>query len=117
MPTQAQANSKYNHTPGPWGAYGDRLVIRGNSGKTDVAEMEVITPGKTAVGCDQTWANAKLIAAAPELLRVLDSIAGHAQNATQRNRKERPTTLLDFDSTIKQIQIMAREAIAKATDN
>lgn len=79
-----------NHTPGPW--------------KIDGAE---ITDGKIAIAlCSSTQANARLIAAAPELLEVLSLTAYHLQKWVNGDKTD---TKYAFDIIEK-----AKDAIARA---
>jgi hypothetical protein len=56
------------HTPGPWKAQGwNDLVVNSANGDTILA-----CPGSSSGGIDEMQANARLIAAAPELLTALE---------------------------------------------
>lgn len=82
-----------NHTPGPWTTgHGNTYVIRQDklNGRR-VAELM----SRDAAAYDEAFANAKLIAAAPELLEALRCVLRVADRATD-----------EFDA--------ARSAIAKA---
>lgn len=85
------------HTPGPWGTIwiDGTYVVDANGGKTDIAH--VLNRGNP----DTTEANARLIAAAPELLTMLRRFYEATYGKTDL------ISLLDFEH--------AREAIAKAT--
>ena len=100
-------------TPGPW-------EILDSCGEISVCQKDselpiCIVSGRGADDTDtQLLPDARLIASAPDLLKVLENIAGHTSNAIRRNKEERPTSLLDLHSTVITVQIMARNAIAKA---
>ena len=87
------------HTPGPWAVYDDS-----NDGKTN--RIEIAARGKT-VACiyhsvpEEDLPNARLIAAAPEMLEALCSIM-----------------LCEFNSMSSRQEMVriARAAIAKATE-
>lgn len=62
-------NTKTQHTPGPWGAYNlskGNLVVETRTG---------ILVANISGDCPEVEANASLIAAAPELLAALKSVA------------------------------------------
>jgi hypothetical protein len=83
-------NKLMEHTPGPWKIGKDTRVIG--------ADSEVVCFGNSAN--DKNKANARLIAAAPELLEALKEIIG-----------ECPDPKLPYGHRINEI---ARAAIAKA---
>ena len=91
------------HTPGPWYANQDCIEIYGPEGPRDVTLAVVLQ-------ADNAAADARLIAAAPELLAVCQAMAGDLQ------------ALLDGDdfsgmSDAEMLGVMLRslnEAIAKA---
>lgn len=89
--------TEQKHTPGPWVVDGD--VIRGDqqrNGSISVASMlDVSYPYGRRAG-ESKHANARLIAAAPELLAALEGVLRVADRKTD-----------EFDA--------ARAAIAKAT--
>lgn len=59
------------HTPGPWAIKREGVIAQQSSGEV------VATCGyKVAVGSDEDDANARLIAAAPELADALDNLIG-----------------------------------------
>lgn len=103
---------KSNHTPGPWSLYGDRPV--------HICSMSVAAPTIATVNIDnslpnyeETEANARLIAAAPDLLAALENIVQNFDMgdfiitvAAQGEDTPEHRANLDF----------ARAAIAKATD-
>jgi hypothetical protein len=93
------------HTPGPWQA-----IIPSKRQKTDVTAMVATTagPGSMAIDCtksgttrDEDAANARLIAAAPELLAALKDCFAYCERDMDG----------DEDSTLLK---MASAAIAKA---
>lgn len=88
------------HTPGPWGIIwtNGTIVIDANGGKTDIAHVV------NRVNRDITEANARLIAAAPELLSALRSILDWGREHTSPTEPNSPHGLL----------VAAHLAIAKA---
>lgn len=93
------------HTPGPWNRGYGNFVYQGerNPEPTGQRLIAVCEPtSKTREDWDETFANAKLIAAAPELLVALQLYLAHASEP---------------ECTIwRHVQQKARAAIAKATD-
>lgn len=75
------------HTPGPWRDEGYRISAQ--RGETTVVDL------RSCMGGDDVQADARLIAAAPELLAALQKIAASAE--------------------CEVVERIAREAIAKAT--
>ena len=92
------------HTPGPWVASNDLCHVFGRSG------WSVGPHGVTTAVCGDTppaeeqEANARLIAAAPELLEALECVTGLIAWARDHGA-----------SYTEPIEHMARNAIAKAT--
>ncbi len=67
--------SNNKHTPGPWicspvANFSDTLISFIQSGETPVAQLRGLTTGQE----EEAKANAKLIAAAPELLEALQAV-------------------------------------------
>lgn len=94
-----------NHTPGPWHISGDAIYSGTPDPKGGYSNSQQVLP---FYDCDPTGihgrrhaADARLIAAAPELLEALQAIARGLTNG----QKERGETF----------QSIARAAIAKAT--
>lgn len=87
-----------NHTPGPWSVGKDTRIIGANSQRVAVADDNELTPG---------MANARLIAASPDLLAALiafrDGGPQGGQNFAEWHQSYAPAIEL------------ARAAIAKAT--
>ena len=78
---------KAKHTPGPWrilhGSYGDRSstkVIGANGDGTSVAECRNVNRPQTEEQIALQDANARLIAAAPELLHACELALGAFEN-------------------------------------
>lgn len=101
--------SKQTFTPGPWSIYDDS-----DDGKTN--RIEIVAIGKTVarIYCsvpNEDLQNARLIAAAPDLLAALEKATAHieAMMAHIENKPER------FKSHCWQQALDARAAIAKAT--
>jgi hypothetical protein len=91
------------HTKGPWKyeaprEFADPLVIRGLSGGFAVMDYDK----------ERAIADAKLIAAAPDLLSALESINIHACYASEEDIDSRESVLLAIGD-------IARAAIKKAT--
>jgi hypothetical protein len=109
------------HTPGPWAVgesgfnvyYLNPLIEAGDDNIDDPRHDSVICdtrniaypPAYSGIPDEETAANARLIAAAPDLLAALKAITAHDKNG----RFGKP----DFDAAIRQ----CRAAIAKATGN
>lgn len=100
------------HTPGPWTATGFRqMVVNAPSGDT-----LCLAPATASSGLDEIAANARLIAAAPELLASLEAVLDDLEEAHQ------PETDADHHGDPKDECIycrniaQARAAIAKATE-
>ena len=99
--------SKQKHTPGPWRWWIDDIgneIFLIDSQKDSILGPTFEINGKTgsvALRCDVTRANARLIAAAPELLDALKALLG--------------LTLSDNgNQSAAAVEDMARAAIAKA---
>ena len=95
---------KLEHTPGPWRidqSYTYRVL---NAEELNVADCDSARVPKL-----QAQANARLIAAAPELLEALQRILAHEIRPGRKRRNH--VDLFEFDT----IRIIARAAIAKAT--
>lgn len=86
------------HTPGPWYANKDCIEIDGPEGPRDVTLAVVLQPGNAA-------ANARLIAAAPDLLAALQ------EAVTALNVKEKFPV---YDTDSYAIAARCDKAIAKA---
>ena len=126
--SQAEAkreNAKTSHTPGPWTvlpeeADKDYLRIRGTrlGGRYKVANVHmqrlleshyVLRDRENA----ESWANARLIAAAPDLLEALQSVWLWAENQSDAQSKGGHET---FDlMMLREQRDIARAAIARAT--
>lgn len=107
------------HTPGPWsvgqqiGAGSLRIIApKDTHGQFTVAETwDIPTPD----GMEAEEANARLIAAAPELLEALERLTEKVARANdlQHSRKSRTIPTEDW-SELYQLAAEARAAIAKA---
>ena len=93
------------HTPGPW-SYDDTGAIFGLEGKP------IMTCGEYAIkfgaGTEEAFANARLIAAAPDLLEALRKIS-----ITSRYPMTEPENM---DYAMECMREIAREAISKAEE-
>lgn len=111
--------SAATHTPGPW-----RVVTR-NSGRVF---NEISVRPKQSIGfglsttspvCRVVWygdvgiANARLIAAAPDMLKSLQDLADAAQ--ARENPMGDPCALLAAQANLRDATKRARSTIAKAT--
>ena len=87
------------HTPGPWNTIWESgtHIIDANAGKTDIAH--VINRGNP----DTTEANARLIAAAPELLEALQMVNAFYSEGVDEE-----------DPTERSVMAAVRAAIGKA---
>ena len=98
------------HTPGPWTSYPCNLerysrVITANGAMVQIAmTKEVYGDRRTYEPGEETTANARLIAAAPELLELLERAVGRLEIAHRNG-----------DSIMKEWVIDAHTAILKAT--
>ena len=95
------------HTPGPW------IVDRDMRGIGNAPVIGVVTSDHRAVANCGTYgeANARLIAAAPELLAALRELADIGEAGVIERRETGKPTWGALDA----IQTIARAAIAKAT--
>lgn len=94
-----------NHTPGPWSIVPAHQAV--NSwivGAVDGDSVADCSPGSPFTTSDQATANAKLIAAAPDMLEAL-----------QRIERIIDVNLWHQHEKIEDAKQIAREAIAKAT--
>lgn len=93
------------HTPGPWRIQGDhgKLWIETNANDDTIAEVHRRKEKGSVYSCDEAMANARLIAAAPEMLEALELLLDgrHCQITMLRSDGPIPTD-------------KARAAIAKA---
>ena len=97
------------HTPGPW-SWRDDI----NSGEWNLSPGVLITPDTdgTPGGDKIDQANARLIAAAPELLEALEAIKDKMHAAPVSCHPDDMDAQLDFQQHIADV---CRAAIAKAT--
>lgn len=81
-------NLSASHTPGPWHLSPDgRGIYQGRSGDTDVYVAEIFP--NYGLTIEEANANARLIAAAPELLAALRILTEHAQEQYPHIESER----------------------------
>lgn len=97
-----------SHTPGPWYYRPEEPSVESQL-QTGYNVLIAECRGSSSVPPDQARANARLIAAAPELLAALESIAGGHVDDIGTNRLGR--VRIDVEA----MQSIARAAIAKAT--
>lgn len=106
-------SNETKHTPGPWDAENEVVTLSNVVGEKIVA---LSAPGRTY---EEQLANAKLIAAAPELLAILDELDGTFEQQVYQERSHE-----DFDAsddreysvniTAKQLRVLSA-ALTKAT--
>jgi hypothetical protein len=97
------------HTPGPWTispACGDFVVPQLDGFPSGVAAVAVALRGAPNRSEEEVGANARLIAAAPELLDALKNLM-HAEHAPYRGP-------LQYDSVREDAWDRARAAVARA---
>lgn len=101
------------HTPGPWKVTG----LSGNDGDIKIIEADTRTVAWTPITSDngeclsnQGKANARLIAAAPELLETLERLNLLEIESTEAGTVAEGPELREWSDAFEQ----AREAIAKA---
>lgn len=89
------------HTPGPWHIQDDhgKRWIETNGNDDTIAEIHRRRRMGSVYSCEEADANARLIAAAPDLLEALEEFMAHGEQAFGH----------DFEVMVK-----ARAAIAKA---
>ena len=72
------------HTPGPWHTHGKFVVYTNKKDKINtIAEVHAVSADGTKMPRE---ANARLIAAAPELFEILDALLGFDSAASYRAR-------------------------------
>jgi hypothetical protein len=92
------------HTAGPWTQHGTLVTKEGRDYEYHLATVRGIVP------YDEAWANARLIAAAPELLEALQWCVNHLEQIAFRDYPDSMPEARMFNSVRN-----ARVAIAKAT--
>ena len=104
--TTTKPTTETKHTPGPWKIVEQRFpvcIIEGEDGTCVVGNVS----GQP--GLDGQTANARLIAAAPELLYLVDELQATVRALT------RDVESCDLPNQISDVLIRADAAIAKAT--
>ncbi len=103
------------HTPGPWSVFGDTKDQPGIEGDDGTFSIIVYGEEDEADDCgvhghtnEEMWANARLIAAAPDLLEALKMLKEDYYNLAARVSIDGITGNLSVE--------MARAAIAKAEE-
>lgn len=115
------ATEQEGHTPGPWfiAAQNDGIVIIDGPPSPAPYDGPIPKAHGPAVVATPNWrlaeyeANARLIAAAPDLLEALREILGPL-NVCSDNRNVRDDQVLPVDMTMGELR-KARAAIARAT--
>ncbi len=100
------------HTPGPWRVKGCKIISATASRWTPIGdEREPITviDGRGAMGGNDTDADARLMAAAPELLEALDDMLAAFLDAPAQHG-------IELDAEEKRAAEKALAAIATAVD-
>lgn len=102
--------NKPKHTPGPW-TYGEYFVVpamaTGDDGRFSIAKVFEPVYHPTGAHREEVCANARLIAAAPDMLAALEAIA-EAANAGVIMSGD------DYTRDARLVMSQARTAIAKA---
>jgi len=101
-------SNETKHTPGPWTAEPTQ------SGNYNIRQRPAFRPAlvwDTGLG-DETYANARLIAAAPDLLAALRDV----QIALAQWRDSEPVNVRGIDNLEEVKYLIVDAAIAKATD-
>lgn len=98
-----------NHTPGPWFNEGSHVYTK--QGAWYIAETEIERKSFTKRGAEAE-ANARLIAAAPDMLDVLEWILGHVTRNTLGTVELEYGTGTVVDAHL--IKFKIRDALAKA---
>jgi len=120
------------HTPGPWAVHSDRLSIHRPAMPEDegheIRRLVALVYSNCQAGDSNLDANARLIAAAPDLLEALKEINGIVEHAQQIVGATLPSDGMSEKDAIaellllldgqdqRRIQGAARAAIAKAED-
>jgi hypothetical protein len=107
------------HTPGPWEVHYGTIVEVGNRYSLRCLESHEMTDdGKFSSALfDETRANARLIAAAPELLEALADLADKVEMAVAIHHSQRGGDIFEDDwQKLFDLAKSARSVIAKATD-
>ena len=104
------AAQEAQHTPGPWSQYRDHpLVIVDDKG----ASLGEMLPGDPYISYEAALANARLVAAAPELLAALKHRIDQAEGALRYFEDHYPQDDFLRDTLLHGIED-ARAAIARA---
>ena len=112
--TTKNTKNETKHTPGPWREK-DGLIV-GNSNKLDTP-IAMLNPA-TAVPFDELRPNARLIAAAPELLWVAARFLQCRRNSGNGDRGSvKKWTKKELEVSYADLENYALAAIAKATGN
>ena len=104
------------HTPGPWRVSGFRAVVDAKNAKIGIALADEVTKGEAR-------ANARLIAAAPELLEAAKDVLGFVMTitgspsaaATLASHKASRLRLDGTTQNLNELEAAIRVAINKAT--
>lgn len=90
------------HTPGPWKAYGTLVSLPVTPDETQ--DVNICDMHRSNLPDAECCANARLIAAAPELLEALELIIGDQPYAATQEWRDQ----------VKKAREMAKAAVAKA---
>ena len=100
------------HTPGPWIIASDDLSIEAPSHPSNGTPLIAQLYASSHFGYDERMANARLIAAAPELLETLKAVLSFMDTDSRNDQQFDPALKLDSSIAVE----AAYEAIAKATN-
>lgn len=102
--------SEFKGTPGPWFEYREGFsTVYIEARLRDGVIQEVAACGPTEAGQESQAANAKLIAAAPELLEALERIIICAENIGG----EHVTGLMDLDNSVEFARMKLNKALGQ----
>jgi len=103
-----------NHTPGPWQVAGQHEEHGAGGVILSVPKDKFIAGLSVAIYGEESKANARLIAAAPDLLAALERIAGFTYDGEKdEDGQEYEMSIDDAFATAHGAITLAREALAK----
>lgn len=100
------------HTPGPWRVVPDEEETAAPWGRVEVAQFRYVTiEGRSK---SEAYANARLIAAAPDLLEACKAVIDHSQNPFKNLDHILLKDVTENSDKWDEIHAMLRAAITKA---